>query len=80
MAIELTDEEWEAPLDDETEAQIDEALANARDFYDYEVAASARYVAEEDLLLLVLNLDAGFRSQSKTYKTSPMQTVRSLRR
>ena len=54
MAVELTDEEWEVPLDDETEAQITRALADARDPYDYEVATSARYVAVEDLLLLVL--------------------------
>jgi hypothetical protein len=50
----MTDEELEAPLDDETEAQITEALANARDWYDYEVASSASYLRPADLLLIVL--------------------------
>jgi hypothetical protein len=50
----MTDEELEAPLDDEMEAQITEALANARDWYDYEVASSVRYLRPDDLLLIVL--------------------------
>jgi hypothetical protein len=50
----MSDEAWEAPLDDETEAQITAALANARDWYDYEVASSVRYLKQDDLLLIVL--------------------------
>ena len=54
MDSEMTDEELEAPLDDETERSIDRALAEARDFYDDEVATSVRYLPEGDLFLLVL--------------------------
>jgi hypothetical protein len=50
----MTDEEWEAPLDEETERQITEALANARDPYDYEVAVSAEYDRSRELLLVKL--------------------------
>lgn len=54
MERELTDEELEAPLDAETEADIDRALAEARDFYPDEQATSIRYVGAEDLYVLVL--------------------------
>jgi hypothetical protein len=54
MASELTDEEWEAPLDPELEAQIDVALANARDWYDWEVATSASFDVHHRLLLVQL--------------------------
>ena len=50
----MTDEEWEAPLDAETEAQIDWALANARDPNDEDVAVSARYDYGTDMLVLQL--------------------------
>jgi hypothetical protein len=54
MASELTDEEWEAPLDPELEAQIDIALANARDWYDWEIATSASFDVYHRLLLVQL--------------------------
>jgi hypothetical protein len=50
----MTDEEWEAPLDAETEAQIDRAMANAQDPYDEEVAISAEYDRSHDLLIVRL--------------------------
>ena len=49
---ELTDEEWEAPLDPKTEAMIDAALANARDLYDHEVADEVHYDPSDDSLHL----------------------------
>jgi hypothetical protein len=50
----ITDEEWEAPLDPETEAQIDRALANARDPEDEDVALSAKFDAQNRMLVLEL--------------------------
>ena len=43
-----------AKLSADIEEQIDRAMATARDYFDYEVASSVRYLASEDLLLLVL--------------------------
>jgi hypothetical protein len=54
MHHELTDEEWEAPLDAQTEADIARAIAEARDFHDDEVASSVEYLRERNLYLLVL--------------------------
>jgi hypothetical protein len=54
MEHELTDEEWEAPLDARLEEQIDRALAEARDFYPDEQALSVRYLPEQDLYIIVL--------------------------
>jgi hypothetical protein len=42
------------PLSAEEEARIDEAIRNARDPYDYEVAVSAEYDRSRDLLLVKL--------------------------
>lgn len=42
------------PLSAEEEAQIDRAIANARDPYDYEVAVSAEYDRVHDLLIVKL--------------------------
>jgi hypothetical protein len=42
------------PLSAEEEARIDEAIANARDPYDYEVAVSAEYDSVHELLLVKL--------------------------
>jgi hypothetical protein len=50
----MTEEEWEAPLDAETEAAIDRAIANARDPYDWEVATSATFDVHNRLLLVQL--------------------------
>ena len=41
-------------LADEIEAQTDIAMATARDFDDDEVATSVRYVASDDLFVIVL--------------------------
>jgi hypothetical protein len=43
-----------AKLADDIEEQIDRAIAEARDFYDDEVATSVRYVPVEDMFVLVL--------------------------
>jgi hypothetical protein len=43
-----------AKLADDIEEQIDQAIAEARDFYDDEVATSVRYVQAEDMFVLVL--------------------------
>ncbi|RXH55646.1 DUF2442 domain-containing protein [Granulicella sibirica] len=50
----MTDAELEAPLDAETEAQIDAALANARDHDDEAVALSATFDVRTRMLLLEL--------------------------
>jgi hypothetical protein len=50
----MTDEDWEAPLDPETEAEIDAALANARDPEDEDVAMSAAFDTQHRMLLLEL--------------------------
>jgi hypothetical protein len=42
------------PLSAEEEARIDEAIRNARDPYDYEVAVSAEYDRQHELLLVKL--------------------------
>ena len=42
------------PLSAEEEARIDEAIRNARDPYDYEVAVSAEYDRSRELLLVKL--------------------------
>lgn len=52
VSCELTGEEWEAPLDAETEAMIDAALANARDCYDHQIAEEVRYDPVDDCLHL----------------------------
>lgn len=41
-------------LTPEQEASIDVALANARDWYDWEIATAVRYVASEDIFIVVL--------------------------
>ena len=43
-----------ATLTEEQERQIDEAMAHARDWYDFEIATSAYYLAAHDLLMIVL--------------------------
>ncbi len=50
----MTDEQWEAPLDPETEAQIDYALAHVKDPDDEDVAVTARYDFGTDMLVLQL--------------------------
>jgi hypothetical protein len=58
MEHELTEEELEAPLDPETEADIDRAMATARDFDPDERATSVSYIASDDLFVLVLRSGA----------------------
>ena len=54
MEREMTDAELEAPLDEALEAEIDRALAQARDFHADEQASSVRYLQAEDLYVVVL--------------------------
>ena len=54
MKYPKTDEEWEAPLDPETEADIQWFIENSRDPYDWEVATSASFDVYHRLLLLQL--------------------------
>jgi len=49
-----TDETEEMELTPEVQAMIDEALKNARDPYDHEVAVSAEYDAVRELLIVKL--------------------------
>ncbi|MDE1162513.1 MAG: DUF2442 domain-containing protein [Acidobacteriaceae bacterium] len=50
----MTEEELEAPLDAESEAMIERALAEARDPEPDEVATSVRYVPEQEMFVLTL--------------------------
>lgn len=54
MNHELTNEEWEAPLSAEDEADIDEAMSRARTPEDEEVALSATFDVANRMLLLEL--------------------------
>jgi hypothetical protein len=54
MNYPLTDEEWEAPLSPADEADIDWAIANARDPEDEEIAVSASFDVSNRILLIEL--------------------------